>query len=109
MLKDYVLQEKVFYLGLSGIEYSKSRLNSDNNWNTDVIKIPENDKKRLLSSAAGETVFFGEGGFKMIREKGSNTVYSIGFTGKTLASAKCYSFQKLVFSIPFKKVSWGVF
>ncbi len=96
---------KVFYLAESGIEYAKSKIVSDNNWHTDNTTIIE-DKSYLLLNANGQIITIKNGGFKIIRAKDKNIIYSIGFLGNEMLLSPSYSFQKCVFSLPMKSVKW---
>lgn len=99
---------KVFYLAESGLEHSKSIINSDNSWFTETDAVNDS-KNRLLASSAGEIHLFGHGGYKIIRENGKNRIYSIGFVGTDLLKSPAFSFQRMDFELPYKTTKWEEF
>lgn len=103
--KDLLNGYKAFYLAEAGIEAAKSQIVSNEAWVTDEPHA-ENDKKWLLCSAKGETSLFGEGGFKIVKERMKNLVYSVGYIGPDILKSRYYSFQKMEFELPFKQKKW---
>ncbi len=99
---------KTFYLSEAGIEMSKGLISNNSSWYTDSPHT-DNDKKWLLSVASGITFHLGEGGFKIIKESGRNTVYSVGFLGNNIINSPSYSFQKISYNIPFIQKKWEEF
>ncbi|MCX5749616.1 MAG: hypothetical protein NTZ10_05180 [Candidatus Saganbacteria bacterium] len=102
---DFLRGTKVFYLSEAGIETAKSRIASSEGWATDEPHA-ENDKKWLLASSKGEISLFGEGGFKIVKEKNKNVIYSVGFIGSDILKSRYYSFQRLDYELPFKQKHW---
>jgi hypothetical protein len=101
-------QVKIFYLSEAGLEAAKSTIATDPLWYTDYPH-GENDKRWLIYTAAGKIFYFGEGGFKIIREQGKNIIYSVGFLGKDILKSSCYSIQKISYELPMKQKSWETF
>jgi len=98
-------EAKTFYLSEAGIETAKSRLAFDEAWSTDSAHSAD-DKKWLISAAKGEVYLFGDGGFKVVKEKNKPIVYSVGFAGPDIMKSRYYSFQKMEYELPFKQKKW---
>ncbi|MFA5105048.1 MAG: hypothetical protein WC527_07740 [Candidatus Margulisiibacteriota bacterium] len=99
---------KTFYLAESGLEHGKNLIVSNNSWFTENAPVTDS-KNRLLTASSGEIYLFGQGGYKIIREKGKNCLYSIGFIGTDIIKSPAFSFQRIDFELPFKTVKWEEF
>ena len=99
---------KVFYLSEAGIETAKARLSCDEAWSTDSLHSAY-DKQWLICSAKGETSLFGDGGFKIVKEKNKLVAYSVGFIGPDIMKSRYYSFQKIEYELPLKQTKWEEF
>jgi Tfp pilus assembly protein PilX len=79
-----------FYLAEAGIEEAKSILASNPYWFTDAPHTPANDANWLMNSAAGSTKQMNGGTYKIVKESGKNTIYSVGATryGKCILNIK---------------------
>lgn len=94
-------REQAFYLAEAGLEKGKVELTHNPNWYTDLPYYLKDNIAWLTGYAVGQKVAFGEGSFKLIREKGKDRLYSIGQKGKGLV------ILKLKFSTPpFKSLEW---
>jgi len=101
-------RDKVFYLSESGIETAKTLINQNPSWVTDIPHT-DYDKQWLLSYATGQIYYFGDGGFKIIKEQNKQSVYSIGFLGSDISKSRSYSFQRISYTVPFVQTKWEVF
>lgn len=101
-------QTKVFYLAEGGIEHGKSKIAADPYWFTDDMAISK-DKTLLLSVCAGNKYSLGDGGYKIVRAKNKNELYSIGFLGTDIAKSRAFAFQKIEFELPIKQKKWEMF
>ena len=108
LLRLKTLEIKTFYLSQSGLEHGKSLVANDSSWFTEATSVTDN-KNRLLASSSGEIYLFGQGGYKIIREKGKNCLYSIGFIGTDILKSSAFSFQRIDFELPFKTIKWEEF
>ena len=90
-------RERAFWAAEAGLEKGKSALNLNPGWYTDLPHLPEDDKEWLSGGAVGQD----EGWFKLVREQGKNTLYSVSCDGK----AKVFLKMKYAFP-PFKQISW---
>ncbi|MEE8637995.1 MAG: hypothetical protein V3T21_03015 [Candidatus Margulisiibacteriota bacterium] len=97
-----VLQrEQAFHLAEAGLEKGKVELTHNPNWYTDLPYYLKDNVDWLVGYAVGQETQFGEGSFKIIREKDKNRLYSIGFKGKGMVVLK------LKFSnFPFQSLEW---
>lgn len=96
---------KTFCLAEAGIEEAKLKIKKDNLWFTDNIKISSN-KGFLISSTKGEIFFLKDGGYKIIKDKNRNIIYSVGFLGNEIIDSTSYSFIKIKYELPFKQIEW---
>jgi len=95
------IREQAFCLAEAGLEKGKVELVHNPNWYTDLPYSLEENIEWLVNYAVGQETNFGEGFFKIIREKGKDKLYSVGFNGKGLVVLK------LKFSNPpFKSIEW---
>lgn len=101
-------QAKVFYLSESGIEHGKSKLAADPCWFTDDMAVGK-DKTLLLSVCAGNKYVLGDGGYKIVRAKNKNELYSVGFLGTDISKSRAFAFQKIEFELPVKQKRWEMF
>ncbi len=99
---------KVFYLSEAGINHAKSIVALNPIWYTDAPGI-ENNKNWLLSIANGQIYYYGNGGYKIIKESGINRIYSIGFIGSNISSSNVKCYQKIKYNVPFRQSSWELF
>lgn len=97
-----VLQrEQAFHLAEAGLEKGKVELVHNPNWFTDLPYYLQDNVAWLTAYAVGQETDFGEGSFKIVREKDKNRLYSIGFKGKGMVVLK------LKFSnFPFQSLEW---
>jgi hypothetical protein len=102
------LETRVFYLSESGLEHGKSHVAGDNLWFTETAPVTDN-KNRLLTVSAGAIYLFGHGGYKVIREKNKNRIYSIGFIGNDILKSRGHSFQRIDIEFPLKTTKWAEF
>jgi hypothetical protein len=75
----YIQKEKAFYLAEAGLEEGKAIIAVNPNWFTDNPHSPVDDADWLIDIAKGSIKQFGGGSYKIIRESGKNTVYSVGY------------------------------
>ena len=101
-------QAKVFYLSESGIEHGKSKIAADPGWFTDDMSVGK-DKTLLLSVCAGNKYILGDGGYKIVRAKGKNELYSIGFLGTDITKSRAFAFQRIEFELPIRQKRWEMF
>ena len=96
-----LFQGQAFYLAEAGLEKGKVELVHNPNWYTDLPYYLEDNIPWLLGYARGQETQFGEGSFKIVREKGKNRLYAIGLKGKGTV------ILKLKFSNPpFTVLEW---
>mgnify|MGYP000898290811 CR=1 FL=1 len=105
-LKD--LETKVFYLSESGLEHGKVLIAKDNSWFTEENTVTD-DKSRLLTVSSGAIYLFGEGGYKIIRQRSQNRLYSVGFIGSDILKSAAFSFQRIDFEMPLRTKKWEEF
>jgi len=108
LLRSRSMEVRMFYLAESGLEHGKMLAAGDNAWHTDTSPATDN-KSRLLTSSLGETYLFGHGGYKIIREKNKNRIYSVGFIGNDILKSPGYSFQRIDIEFPIKTIKWEEF
>jgi len=75
----FIQKEKAFYLAEAGLEEGKSMIVLNPNWFTDVPHSPADDTTWLIDIAKGSIKEFGGGSYKIVKENGKNTIYSIGY------------------------------
>jgi Tfp pilus assembly protein PilX len=97
-----------FYLAESGLEKAKVILSANMNWFTDIKHDRSDDVAWLVNGAEGHEENLGQGLFKIVKESGSNIIYSIGyFNGSSRKPA--VTILKLEYEIdPFKKLKWDI-
>ena len=98
-------QIQAFYLSESGVEHGKSKIASSSDWFTDENPVSLN-KAYLLFACTGERYVFGSGGYKIIRPKNKNELYSIGFLGDDITKSRAFSFQRIEFELPYRQNKW---
>ena len=95
-------REQAFYLAQAGLEQAKVKLVKNQNWFTDLPHQPKDSSGWLINQAVGQKYNFGQGYFKVVREKDKNRFYSVGYRGKGVVVLK------LEFtSSPFKTTLWS--
>ena len=75
----YIQKEKAFYLAEAGLEDGKSIISVNQNWFTDAPHSPVDDAPWLIDVAKGSIKQFGGGSYKIVRESGKSTIYSVGY------------------------------
>ena len=96
-----LFREQSFYLAEAGLEKGKVELVHNPNWYTDLPYYLEDNLAWLVNYAVGQETQLGQETFKIVREKGKDRLYSIGFKGKGVVVLK------LKFSNPpFKSLEW---
>ena len=75
----YIQREKAFYLAEAGLEDGKSMIAANPNWFTDAPHSPADDSSWLIDAAKGSIKQFGGRSYKIVRESGKNTIYSVGY------------------------------
>lgn len=96
-----LVREQAFCLAEAGIEMGKVELARNPNWYTDMPYYVAENVDWLMNNAVGSKTTLEGGFFKIVREKGKNTLYSIGNKGKGTVVLK------LTFSNPpFKNLEW---
>ena len=94
-------REQAFQLAEAGLEKGKVELVHNPNWFTDLPYYLQDNVSWLVGYAVGQETQFGQGSFKIVREKNKNRLYSIGFKGKGMV------ILKLKFSnFPFQNLEW---
>jgi hypothetical protein len=95
-------REQAFYLAEAGLEKGKLELVHNPSWHTDLPYYLEDSAPWLIGYAVGQKGNLGEGSYKIVREKGKNRLYSIGYKAKGVVVLK------LKFSNPpFKHLEWS--
>ncbi len=95
-------REQAFYLAEAGLAKGKVELAHNPDWYTDLPYYLSDNTQWLIRYAAGERTDFGEGAYKIVREKGRDRLYSIGQKGQGVVVLK------LEFSNPpFKSGNWS--
>lgn len=95
-------REQAFYLAEAGIEKAKVELTHNPSWYTDMPYYLSDNPHWLIRYAIGEETNFGEGAYKIVREKGKHRLYSIGQKGQGVV------ILKLEFSgPPFTAGAWS--
>jgi hypothetical protein len=94
-------REQAFWLAEAGLEKGKVELVENSNWYTDLPHYPEDDFKWLKEGAVGQKAKMGGGGVKIIREKGVNRLYALGFRSKAVVILKIK-----ITPPPLKVLSW---
>jgi len=96
-----LVREQAFSLAEAGLEKGKVELTHNPNWFTDFPYYHVDDIKWLTHFAAGSRGSLGEGYFKIVRERGKNRLYAIGYKGNGVVILKA------TFSTPpFKTLKW---
>ena len=94
-------REQAFYLAEAGLEKGKVELAHNPSWYTDLPYYLKDNTEWLIRYAMGQQNNLGEGSFKLIREKGKNRLYAVGFKGKGIVVLKInFSTQ------PYKTLEW---
>lgn len=90
MAEMYVQKEKAFYIAEAGLEDGKSTIAANLNWFTDNPHAPADNAGWLIDGAKGSIKQFGGGQYKIVRESGKNTIYSIGYikSGRSVLRVK---------------------
>lgn len=97
-----LVREQAFYLAEAGLEKGKVELEHNPNWYTDLPYYLADNSQWLIGYATGQKSNLGEGSYKVVREKGKNHLYSVGYKGKGIV------ILKLQFdSLPFKSIEWS--
>ncbi|MEA3494034.1 MAG: pilus assembly PilX N-terminal domain-containing protein [Candidatus Margulisiibacteriota bacterium] len=101
-VRNSVIREQAFYLAEAGIEKGKAELSHNPGWYTDLPYYLSDNDKWLIGYAVGQQENLGEGAYKIVREKGKNRLYSIGYKGEGIVVLK------LTFTNPpFKNLEWS--
>lgn len=94
-------REQAFWLAEAGLEKGKAELSVNPSWYTDLPHYPEDDRKWLKDGAVGQKAKLGEGSFKLVREKGENRLYALGFRSKAVVVLKIK-----ITPLPLKVLGW---
>lgn len=95
-------REQAFYLAEAGLAKAKVELVHNPDWYTDLPYYLSDNPQWLIRYAVGEETTFGEGAYKIVREKGKDQLYSVGQKGRGVVVLK------LEFSNPpFKAGNWS--
>ena len=81
-------REKALWLAEAGLEKGKVEMVNAPAWYTDLPHYPEEDFNWLKLTALGKNEVLGDGNYKVVREKGKNVLYSIGFARKAIVVLK---------------------
>lgn len=81
-------REQAFCLAEAGLEKGKVELAHNPNWYTDLPYYLADNTQWLINYATGQKTTLGQGSFKVVKEKGKNRLYSIGFKGKGVVVLK---------------------
>ncbi|MFH1361874.1 MAG: pilus assembly PilX N-terminal domain-containing protein [bacterium] len=84
----FVQKEQAFFMAEAGLEYGKVKLAGNPNWYTDLPYYKANDKSWLINKAVGEKVALEKGWAKVVKEKDTGQLYSIGFFKKAVSVVK---------------------
>jgi len=95
-------REQAFYLAEAGLAKGKVELTHNPNWYTDLPYYLADNPQWLIRYAVGEQTNFGEGAYKIVREKGKNRLYSVGQKGEGVVVLK-FEFS----NPPFKGGTWS--
>lgn len=96
-----LVREQAFSLAEAGLEKGKVELTHNPNWFTDFPYHRVDDAEWLTTFAAGSRGSLGEGYYKIVRERGKNRLYAIGYKGKGVVILKA-TFT----TPPFKTLRW---
>lgn len=83
-----MVREQAFALAEAGIEKGKLEVAHDPNWYTDLPHYPEDNAPWLINSASGFSEALGDGQYKIIREKGKDRIYAVGFKDRGVVILK---------------------
>lgn len=97
-----VTRTQAFYLAEAGIEKGKVEIAHNSNWYTDLPYYLVDNDQWLIRYAVGQQDNLGDGSYKIVREKGKNRLYSVGYKGKGIVVLKI-SFS----TAPFKVIEWS--
>jgi len=75
-------REQAFWLARGGVEIGKNKLAQNHFWYTDLPHVPANDAEWIKNAAFGEINELGQGKLKLVREKETNRLYSVGMRGR---------------------------
>jgi Tfp pilus assembly protein PilX len=93
MVELFIQNENSFYMAEAGIEEAKSIIAENPYWFTDAAHTPNDDAKWLLGGAKGVVHQLDSGSYKIVRESGKKTIYSVGYIkeGRTILRVKYYT------------------
>ena len=95
-----------FYIAEAGIEKGKCELAANPNFYTD-LQFSGNEALWLLNSANGESCPIGGGGFKIVKLKDKEVLYSVGYLGGDMKKSRALSLMKIEYTFPpFRVISW---
>jgi hypothetical protein len=77
-----VMKEKSFWLAEAGLVAGKVKLVHNPGWYTDLPHYPEDDARWVKQEAVGFWESFGEGSYKLVREKDQDRIYAVGRRGR---------------------------
>jgi len=81
-------REAAYWLATAGWEKGEAEQARNPGWYTDQPHYPAADLNWLQHGALGARDQIGRGWFKVVREQGSNTVYSLGYRGQAVVILK---------------------
>ncbi|MCX5750176.1 MAG: hypothetical protein NT099_00640 [Candidatus Saganbacteria bacterium] len=101
---------RTFYLAEAGLEFAKTKLADDPNWYTDLLHSPTKDKEWCKNRALGYLnplpLGISKGVFKLIKEKGVNRIYSLGFSGTNQETSRACVVLYMEYSTPTIKTNY---
>lgn len=98
----FVQKEKAFYIAEAGIEEAKSVIAANPAWFTDNPHHPDDDASWLINSAKGTIKQFGGGSYKIVRESGNDSIYSVSSYGQGRAVIRVKFIQAPFSTFQFK-------
>lgn len=102
----YRRSSQAFWLAQAGINQGLFELDKNPSWYTD-INLPKGDEELIFLTQGAFFTIKPKEQIKIIRFKGENQLYSIGFIGDNIKSSKGLSAIKIKFSLtPLKIISW---
>ena len=87
-VKAIVEREQAFWLAEGALTAAKSKLARSPGWYTDLNHYPDSDKNWLKNEAIGERLVLGGGELKLVRERGRQVIYGLGWKGRAAVVLK---------------------
>jgi hypothetical protein len=81
-------REQAYCYAEAGLEKGKLELTHNPNWFTALPYYLEDNASWLIKQAVGEEASFSEGSYKIVREKGKDHFYAVGYKGKGVVVLK---------------------